>query len=150
MACGGGAKEYRERVRTDAVERARVVAGWKARYAPHAGEHDCWLSGLAPTKANGYVQGTWEGRNHFALMHVVAAWAGHGGDGHAGMQASHLCHSPTCFNPRHLCFESAKANNARKGCVGVVVDETGRKHRVCLHTPPCLVTTLLADFPATD
>jgi Zinc-binding loop region of homing endonuclease len=147
MAAGETKNEFRERVRRDRTLSDRVLADWKAVHAPLARADECWTCALRPTKRGGYVQGSWGGHNHFALMHVVAAWHQCGGEDRDGLQASHLCHTATCFNPSHLHFESAKQNNARKGCVGVVVTRRGRKYRVCRHEPPCIAEISLASCP---
>jgi len=50
---------------------------------------------------------------------------------------SHLCHTPACFNPDHLCQEHRLMNANRNGC------QAFRDHLCltsdCAHTPPCIV-----------
>jgi hypothetical protein len=33
-----------------------------------------------------------------------------------GLQTSHRCHHPECFNPTHLIMETPTENNKRKAC----------------------------------
>jgi len=50
---------------------------------------------------------------------------------------SHLCHTPACFNPNHLCQEHRLMNAGRNGCRAFRDQE--RLISDCIHTPPCIV-----------
>ncbi len=52
---------------------------------------------------------------------------------------SHLCDERACFNPTHLCNESAEANNRRKGCPGDVTCKCCTATAFeCPHIPKCI------------
>lgn len=51
-----------------------------------------------------------------------------------GLEVSHICHIPSCFNPWHLVLEPHYVNEDRKGC------KYGCPHR-CPHNPRCLFDT---------
>ena len=72
------------------------------------------------------------------LLHVVSyvAATGQNPTGHV----SHLCDKRKCFNPVHLCDESATDNNRRKGCPGPIFC-TAHGHCIvdlCEHRPRCI------------
>jgi len=50
---------------------------------------------------------------------------------------SHLCHTPACFNPNHLCQEHRLMNAGRNGCLAFRDQECLISD--CLQTPPCIV-----------
>ncbi|MBN6743272.1 hypothetical protein JKG47_22960 [Acidithiobacillus sp. MC6.1] len=52
------------------------------------------------------------------LIHVVSFVAAH--NRNPAHHVSHLCDRPRCFNPDHLCDETAIMNNSRKGCPGPI------------------------------
>lgn len=74
-------------------------------------------------------------------LHRIAYVAGHGQNIPQGMQSSHLCDQPSCFNPAHVTAESGVDNRDRRFCRGdlrcpwhqyrVVMD-------LCGHTPACI------------
>jgi len=49
---------------------------------------------------------------------------------------SHLCHTPACFNPVHLCSEHRLMNAGRNGCLAFRDDQCLESD--CIHTPPCI------------
>jgi len=92
--------------------------------------HDgwCWLSTKKTNKPKdhgidelrdkiGYVQVSVNGHNHIALLHMLAAFAGTSRAPEPQEHASHLCGTSVCFRPSHVIWESAQANNSRKGCL---------------------------------
>jgi Zinc-binding loop region of homing endonuclease len=100
----------------------------------------CYDCVLAPTKSNGYIQLSWNGANKFCTLGEMLGWA-------AGLRAkpleqiSHLCCNPKCTIPSHVIFESAAANNRRKGCkVWVDCPHKGCSEKiiVCDHSPSCI------------
>lgn len=141
-------KAFRLAVRESSCLREQVLNDWKDSFCPDVGDDDCWLS---PNKGNkkgknyGYVQGSFKGFNHFALVHLVAAWHVSNGPETDELQASHLCGSSKCFNPAHLCWENASKNNQRKGCPGTIVDLEGRRFIACPHEPRCVGLIKLSD-----
>jgi len=50
---------------------------------------------------------------------------------------SHLCHTPACFNPNHLCQEHRLMNAGRNGCKAFRDPQCLTSD--CIHTPPCIV-----------
>jgi hypothetical protein len=50
---------------------------------------------------------------------------------------SHLCHTPECFNPDHLCSEHRLMNAGRNGCLAFRDDQCLVSD--CIHIPPCIV-----------
>jgi len=50
---------------------------------------------------------------------------------------SHLCHTPACFNPVHLCSEHRLMNAGRNGCLAF--RDAQCLESDCIHTPPCIV-----------
>jgi len=105
----------------------------------------CRATSLKPSKANGYVQLSYKGKNKFAVLQDVLLWANGVSKG-GGLQASHLCNRPTCTIPEHVCAESARDNNSRKGCLGWVRCSPfcrncdGKKSiGICPHRPRCIV-----------
>lgn len=61
------------------------------------------------------------------------------------MQYSHRCHQPSCLNPQHGTWESAKKNHARHRCkVGeshlLFEEKRGRRFlmKTCEHDPVCI------------
>lgn len=110
--------------------KAVVTDGWCER-VNHAGNKQ--------KGKDGYLQVSYWGANHFAVLHRVLLWA-EGKDLRAGEEASHLCHHTNCKTVGHVTSEDATANNARKNCV-VWMDcpcEVGKKLLICTHSPPCI------------
>ncbi len=59
------------------------------------------------------------------------------------LQVSHLCGQARCVNPNHLCLESAKVNNSRKGCLGLVTClGCGTSMSACTHHPRCVTSAI--------
>ena len=56
----------------------------------------------------------------------------------ASMQASHLCNRKLCINTKHISFESAAVNNARKSCFQVGFCD-GHMSETGVRLPDCLV-----------
>ena len=53
------------------------------------------------------------------------------------LEVSHLCHSKTCANPRHLWLEASGINKSRRYCeVWILV--SSKKHLICRHRPQCI------------
>jgi len=50
---------------------------------------------------------------------------------------SHLCHTPACFNPDHLCQEHRLMNAGRNGCLAFRDPQCLISD--CIHTPACIV-----------
>lgn len=103
----------------------------------------CPLVKLKPNKANGYIQISWGGANHFTTLGDLLLWSkGERIDREVKnpLQCSHLCHNPACSDPRHVVIETAKENNGRKGCLVFVACPHHEKHfvPVCEHRPPCI------------
>lgn len=72
------------------------------------------------------------------LLHRLSFLATTGRD--ATGHVSHLCNVAKCFNPDHLCDESAVVNNSRKGCPGPIICSV-HHHLVvdlCPHQPRCI------------
>ncbi|KAL3292361.1 hypothetical protein RB213_000935 [Colletotrichum asianum] len=56
-----------------------------------------------------------------------------------GLQISHLCDQPLCTIPSHVTIESARQNNARKGCLGYIsCPHCELKILICQHNPLCI------------
>ena len=70
--------------------------------------------------SNGYVQPSYGGANHFAVLQDIVVWSEGVTLSENGDQVSHLCGNPSCTLFEHMCIESAQKNNGRKGCVGLV------------------------------
>jgi hypothetical protein len=98
----------------------------------------CRISKLVPSKKNGYVQVSWGGANHFCVLGELLLWS-RGVTLVNGNQGSHLCGKPPCLVAEHLCSETARDNNLRKGCM-VWVDcfHCDLKYHICTHLPPCV------------
>lgn len=94
---------------------------------------------LKPSKANGYIQVSYNGCKSITL-HVLSGFDRFDDLPSEGCEVSHLCHNRQCFNPLHLCYESRESNNQRKGCLVCIEDEKGRIRRLCQHDPPCILT----------
>lgn len=100
----------------------------------------CKKTSLKPTKNDGYVQVSWGGANKFCVLGELLLWAG-GFCKSQGQQCSHLCHQPLCLEVSHVCLESVKENNDRKGCLVWVEcphKDCALKIFVCVHSPPCI------------
>lgn len=99
----------------------------------------CRCSKLRPTKDGGYVQLSWGGANKFCVLEELLLWAG-GVTKVQGDQCSHRCGEPLCCDPEHICRESARNNNIRKGCVVWWACPHGcqKKIVVCTHEPLCI------------
>lgn len=99
----------------------------------------CELSVLAPTKTNGYIQVSVGGVNKAVLLGELCLWAS-GSVLDEGGQVSHLCGHPSCSVPSHVIVESAKANNARKGCAvwSLCKCGCGVYSMICKHVPHCI------------
>lgn len=135
---------YRQLVQADPTLCTEIIQFWKSTYCPYKGDEECWTSNLKPNKAGGYVQGSYNGNNKFAQMHVVAFWSKGDQSGTSDGDVSHLCNNPVCFNPHHVCYEQSIVNQSRKGCVGIVI-VNNVKYRVCQHEPMCLKQVTLTD-----
>lgn len=122
-----------------------IVLSWRQKYCPNVSDDDCWVSGQKPNKSGGYIQGSYDGQNKFALMHVVAFWST-GFPDREGTDVSHLCCNAACFNPMHVCLEDTKVNQTRKGCLGIIVDTNGDAFKYCKHEPMCLKRVHLNDL----
>jgi len=93
---------------------------------------------LKPSKEGGYIQVSSGGANKFCVLGEMVAWA-KGVRPTQEDQVSHLCHRPTCVVPAHVTIESARANNARKGCrVWVDCPHCPLKIFICDHQPACI------------
>ena len=137
-------KEFARLVSRDENLRRTILDKWKRQWAMNQSATDCWICPLKPSKANGYCQGSYNGFNKFALVHVVAAWENmNENDASDGSEASHLCAKPTCFNPNHIIFESKQMNQSRRGCIGFIIDMNDVRYLHCEHAPPCLSTVHL-------
>lgn len=111
-----------------------------ARYRPRATRSGwCLLSGHQPSKDDGYVQLSWRGVNKLCTLPEVVAHAGGSVRMFAGAQASHLCHERRCMVEGHVVYESAQANNRRKGC---------RVWMACPHATCPLLIRLCSHMPA--
>jgi hypothetical protein len=98
----------------------------------------CRVCKLVPTKENGYVQVSWGGANKFCVLEELLLWS-QGVTLVDGHQCSHLCCEPLCLLPEHVCSESCKNNNLRKGClVWVDCPHCSLKILVCKHEPSCI------------
>ena|ERR1039457_3349990 len=99
----------------------------------------CKLTTLKPSKEGGYVQLSWGGANKFAVLQEVLLWAKGVTLDVSSDQCSHRCGNPLCVLPEHICRESAKNNNNRKGCV-VWWDcpHCDKKIFICQHEPSCI------------
>lgn len=74
-------------------------------------------------------------------LHRVAYTAHHGQNPPPGLQVSHLCDEPSCFNVQHLVVETGLRNRERKFCRGVIsCPHHGYPAVVdfCTHTPKCM------------
>jgi hypothetical protein len=100
----------------------------------------CVLSGMKPSKRDGYIQLSSGGANKFAMLQEVLLWAA-GYTLGEGQQASHLCKKPSCTVIGHVVPESAVENNQRKGCGAVIpCSHAGcaKYHLACQHLPRCI------------
>jgi hypothetical protein len=107
---------------------------------------DCWLF-TGSKNTDGYGQ-IWLKRNAdlekpgkrpvAVLAHRLAFLARTGRN--IVEHASHRCDNPPCFNPDHICDESAYMNNGRKGCPGDIVCSVHGHVIValCPHMPKCI------------
>jgi hypothetical protein len=137
-------REFARLVCRDQHLRSTILTKWKNTWAFNESVTDCWLCPLKPSKAQGYCQGSYDGHNKFALVHVVAAWEHTNGlDISHDTDASHLCGNATCFNPLHISVESKQMNQSRRGCIGYIVDMNNVRYLHCQHVPPCLKTVHL-------
>ena len=103
----------------------------------------CWLwqarAGSPFTKKQGYGYINLSGLGKTALMvtHLALWTRSHSLRPTRRDHVSHLCHTPECYNPDHLCSEHRLMNAARNGClafrdVQCLVSD-------CIHTPSCIV-----------
>ncbi|KAK7546089.1 hypothetical protein IWX91DRAFT_318117 [Phyllosticta citricarpa] len=116
----------------------------------------CRLSPLAPSKDGGYIQVSVDGFNKFFTLGELVACAGgfsrsfwrpgaaSGLDEESkmkGLDASHLCHQPSCTVVGHVIFEPSCLNQRRKGCpvwVPCPHVSCGKVVFCCNHDPPCI------------
>lgn len=95
------------------------------------------LASNKPT-GKGYLQVSYWGANHFALLHRVSLWA----DGktlQVGEEASHRCPYTDCKTVGHVTPEDATANQARKNCLVWTDCPCGTgKFLICTHSPVCI------------
>lgn len=143
-------------LKVSAGERRRLVVSWLeehpvlARYVlTRAGTNGKtsvarvgWcqvVSNVDNKSGGGYVQPSYWGVNHIALLHRISLWAD-GKDLQPGQEASHLCGNTHCKTTGHIAAEDATANNARKNCLVWMVCpcEVGQKLLLCTHVPPCI------------
>ena len=77
-----------------------------------------------------------EARFKSSVARIIAVLL-HGPPADRNTQASHLCHNiaQTCFNPRHIIWESDKRNKGRGYCVN------GARF-YCPHDPKCIYTNI--------
>lgn len=107
----------------------------------------CLDHDLATTKAEGYAQVSIGGRKDFTVNELVA-WESLrldyqrkieiGGSGADKVQASHLCGNRKCIQEGHVIWESAQANNNRKGCLAYLELTSGKLVPCCEHKPVCI------------
>ena len=94
----------------------------------------CVLSPYRKVKEAGYTQIRVNRIKYYC--HVVSAAINTNKLPEEGLQASHLCHTPACINPKHLTFEVERINKTRWCCK----DYLGHhQNYTCPHTPPCMV-----------
>lgn len=102
----------------------------------------CWISTLRPTKDNGQIQPCFEGVK-ICTFAKLAGYERYKRWPTDGEQSSHRCLERRCFNPSHIVYESAEANNARKNCLVWIEcphtdEDCERVAFVCPHNPPCI------------
>ena len=82
------------------------------------------------------------GREHVTVyLHKIAYTSVHGQNIPAGLQSSHLCDNPNCFNPDHIIAETGIENRARRFCNGVIRCPHHNYSIVldlCDHQPQCM------------
>ena len=72
---------------------------------PHTIQGWCKICTLKPNKHNGYIQVSWEGANHFAVLQEMVLWA-QGKIAGVGEQYSHLCGQPACTHGPRKCIKA--------------------------------------------
>lgn len=132
--------ERRDMVLSDPDAIALLVSEYKDADCPQAGKSQCWEHKRPPFGRSGYTQAKW-GSAPITVLHKLALISRTGPPHVDSMTASHRCHNSKCFNPKHLCWESNVANNARKGCCGFIRVRGSQWFKVCEHVPSCLVYT---------
>lgn len=89
------------------------------------------------------------GREHQTVyLHKIAYTAAHDENIPAGLQSSHLCDNPNCFNPDHIIAETGIANRDRRFCTGVIQCPHHNYSTVldlCDHNPQCMKVPPTAD-----
>lgn len=99
----------------------------------------CVVTDFAKNKTGGYIQPSYGGANHFAVLQELVIWSEGVTLNDNGEQISHRCHNPSCTLFGHLCLESAAKNNARKGCAVVWPCAHCLKfYMICSHEPRCI------------
>jgi len=91
----------------------------------------CWTTDYAKHAKKAYQQVRVDGAKYY--VHVIAAMKACHRAPKPGEEASHLCHEPTCVNPKHLCLEDGETNKSRGSCKLYGKREGYR----CPHTPVC-------------
>jgi Zinc-binding loop region of homing endonuclease len=149
MSSSQSTKRSRTRLDYDKLigqERAIAIIATARTQVPNQRSNACWIfQGSLNTDGYGqkwlYPNGSGTGRRSQKafLLHKLALVAkGEICHGRQTYQASHLCGRRACFNPDHICYESAEANNQRKGCPGDIRCSCDAIAYECPHIPKCL------------
>jgi hypothetical protein len=89
-------------------------------------------------KPNSKLHQTGRSAQSAYLIHHLSAVAHGILDGMNAGHVSHLCDQRSCFNPDHLCVETARENNSRKGCPGTLKCQCDHIVFTCPHFPACI------------
>lgn len=141
----GKTRPYHEEV---SIEQARkLIHKHKLKMATNT--IGCWLATTGSANTDGYRQvwfvpdrtgGTGRSSQKSYLLHRLATVAQGILPTDITHHLSHLCDHRDCFNTAHLVFETAEANNSRKGCPGDIVCPCPCEvlAYACPHMPKCI------------
>ena len=150
--CEEGILSVTVSVAKEAVQ--RLFNGYQGYYGPaKTNTTNCWLAQKATNKGagKGWVKlnltGDAGAMAKYYSHHLVLIAAGKDDllriAQRNGLQLSHLCHHPNCFNWEHITLETGEANIQRTMCKGWkwAVCPCGCNHTFnpCQHQPPCIL-----------